>query len=124
MFRRGFFQDSIAWEGLAPRLIEGAKVRYARPFSFADYCGRRYRHGRAYAAKRDPGVILDQGDPACAGFAVRPDGPSAQVCVAIFEFPGGELALGFLQSFSQRPVGRRELMGYVTGRPGDAARLD
>ena len=57
-----FSKTRLLRQGLAPRLIGDAVVLYARPFQFGDYCGRRFRHGRAFAATRTPRVSLVSGD--------------------------------------------------------------
>jgi len=53
-----FSKTRLLGQGLAPELVEDAVVLYARPFAFSDYCRRRFRHGRAYAAARTPRLSL------------------------------------------------------------------
>lgn len=47
-----FSKTRLLEQGLAPKPVEDAVVHYSRRLAFADYCGRRFRHGRAYAAGR------------------------------------------------------------------------
>ena len=49
-----FSKTRLLQQGLSPRCVDDAVVLYARPFHFGNYCGRRFRHGRAYAAARMP----------------------------------------------------------------------
>ena len=53
-----FSKTGLLRQGLFPRLIECAVVLYARPFHFTEYCARRFRHGRAFAAARTPRLPL------------------------------------------------------------------
>jgi hypothetical protein len=120
----GFSKTRLLGEGLAPRLIEGAKVRYARPFSFADYCGRRYRHGRAYAAKRDPALSLTKAIPLALALPFVRTDRVRRYASQYSNFRAASLRWLPAILLAETCWSAGELMGYVTGRPGDAARLD
>lgn len=47
-----FSKTRLLEQGLAPKSVEDAVILYSRHLSFPDYCRRRFRHGRAYAAGR------------------------------------------------------------------------
>lgn len=119
-----FSKTRLLGEGLDPRLVEQARVRYARPYRFADYCGRRFRHGRAYAAKRMPKLSLLKAIPMTLVLpAVRID----RILAHAFQHRQGGLSwLRWFPAilFAETCWSVGELVGYVTGRPGDLARLD
>lgn len=119
-----FSKTRLLGEGLAPKLAEQARVRYARPFGFSDYCGRRFRHGRAYAAKRTPKLSLLKAVPMTL---VLPAVRTSRILAHAFQHRQG--GLSWLRWFpaillAETCWSAGELVGYVTGRPGDPARLD
>ncbi|NUT00292.1 MAG: hypothetical protein HOP96_04900 [Sphingomonas sp.] len=120
----GFSKTRLLDEGLAPKFIGEAVVQYSRPFDFRDYCERRYRHGRSYAAKRTPRR-------------------SRLVTVPMsFVLPFVRTARIVRQSWRHRHLRRAmlrwipvillaetfwsagELAGYVTGRSGNVSEID
>jgi hypothetical protein len=119
-----FSKTRLLGEGLKPKLVEQARVRYARPYRFVDYCGRRFRHGRAYAAKRTPKLSLIKAIPMTLILpAVRTD----RILAHAFQHRQG--GLSWLRWFPSILLAETcwsmgELVGYVTERPGDPARLD
>lgn len=119
-----FSKTRLLVEGLAPRYVEAARVRYARPIRFAEYCGRRFRHGRAFAAKRTPRLSLIKAIPMTLML------PAVRTARVIghswrnpqFRQPCMRWVPAILLAESFWSAG--ELAGYVTGRPGDPSKLD
>ena len=123
-FRDDFSKTRLLGEGLAPRLVEGAKVRYARPLRFGAYCARRYRHGRAYAAKRTPTLSVLKAIPLALAL---PFVRTARIQGSAWQHPqlrGALLRwlLPILLAESCWSLG--ELIGYLTRNPGDQVALD
>lgn len=119
-----FSKTRLLGEGLEPRLVEQARVRYTRPYRFTEYCGRRFRHGRAYAAKRTPKLPLLKSIPMTL---VLPTVRTERIFAHAFrQQTGGLSALRWLPAilFAETCWSAGELVGYLTGRPGDPARLD
>lgn len=111
-------------EGLEPKLVEQARVRYARPYRFTEYCGRRFRHGRAYAAKRTPKVPLLKAIPMTLALpVVRAD----RILVHAWRYKQFRLpCLRRLPAIllAETCWSAGELVGYVTRRAGDESKLD
>lgn len=119
-----FSKTKLLGEGFAPKLVEQARVRYARPYRFAEYCGRRFRHGRAYAAKRTPKLSLLKTIPMTL---VLPAVRTGRILAHASQHRQG--GLSWLRWFPRILIAETcwsagELVGYVTGRPGDPSQLD
>jgi hypothetical protein len=119
-----FSKTRLLQEGLAPKYVEAAVVNYARPFALGDYCRRRFRHGRAYAAERLPRLSLFRAIPLSLALpfvrTVRimrhawrhPELRSASIlCLPAILLAETCWSMG-------------ELGGYVTRRPGILTALD
>lgn len=122
-FGEEFSKTQLLGEGLAPRPVSGAKVRYARPIRFVEYCGRRFRHGRAYAAKRVPAISLVKAVP--LAFAL-PFVRSERVRSHAWRYPDFRSAsLRWLPAIflAETCWSAGELLGYVSRRPGDPCDL-
>ena len=118
-----FSKTRLLGEGLAPRLVETAKVRYARPLEFGEYCARRFRHGRAYAAKRAPRVPLAKAIPLAL---VLPVVRTWRVLSHAWHYPKlRAAALGWLSAIfaAETCWSVGELVGYVTRNPGNPSGL-
>lgn len=118
-----FSKTRLLGEGLAPRLVEAAKVRYARPIEFGEYCARRFRHGRAYAAKRTPKVPAPKAVPLAL---VLPLVRTGRVLKNAWQYPKlRAAALGWLPAIfaAETCWSAGELVGYVTHNPGTPSRL-
>jgi hypothetical protein len=119
-----FSKTRLLGQGLAPEFVENAVVRYARPFAFGDYCRRRFRHGRAYAAARTPRLSLLAALPLSLAL---PFVRAARVARHAWLHKALRLAaLGWLPAIlvAESFWSAGELTGYVTRRPGNAAVLD
>ena len=119
-----FSKTRLLRQGLAPRFIADAVVLYARPFRFADYCGRRFRHGRAFAAARTPRLSPWMAIPMTSALPflrtariVRHAWRRETLRGAVILWLPAILAAETCWSAG-------ELTGYLTRRPGDASDLD
>lgn len=119
-----FSKTRLLRQGFTPKRIDDAVVLYARPFALADYCRRRFRHGRAYAAARTPRLSLVRAVPLAAAL---PFLRSARVLRHAWRHAGLRAAslrwlpaILLVESFWS--VG--ELCGYLTRRPGQLSALD
>jgi hypothetical protein len=119
-----FSKTRLLQRGLSPQLLETAVVLYSRPFRLREYCGRRFRHGRAYAATRTPQLSLFRAVPLTAALPLL---RTARIMrhawrhkplrlPSLRRLPAIILAEGFWSA--------GELAGYVTRRPGDTSALD
>jgi hypothetical protein len=119
-----FSKTRLLQRGLSPQAVEAAVVLYSRQFRLREYCDRRFRHGRAYAAARVPRLSILLAVPLTAALPlVR----AARIIrhawrhkplrlASLRRLPAIILAEGFWS------VG--ELVGYVTRRPGKTSALD
>ncbi|MEO8454770.1 MAG: hypothetical protein ABI454_06395 [Sphingomicrobium sp.] len=119
-----FSKTRLLQQGLAPRLVEDAVALYARPFRFRDYRGRRFRHGRAFAAARTPRLSVTAAVPLTAALPfvrcariVRHAWRHKDLRRASVRWLPAILAAETCWSAG-------ELTGYVTRRLGDASALD
>jgi hypothetical protein len=119
-----FLKTRLLEEGLSPQPAESAVVLYSRQFRLGEYCSRRFRHGRAYAAARTPRVSTFVAVPLTAAL---PFVRTARIIrhawrhkflrlTSLRWLPAIILAEGFWSA--------GELAGYVTRRPGDPSALD
>lgn len=119
-----FSKTRLLGQGLSPRPVDEAVVLYARPFALSDYCGRRYRHGRSYAAKRTPKLPLLKAIPMSLALpAVR----TVRIVRHAWKHPQFRLpSLLWLPAIllAETCWSAGEFAGYVTGRPGDASAID
>jgi hypothetical protein len=119
-----FSKTRLLQRGLSPQLLETAVVLYSRPFRLSEYCGRRFRHGRAYAAARTPRLSILLAVPLTAALPlVR----TARIMRHAWRHQPLRLpslrrlpAIILAESFWSAG----ELAGYVTRRPGDPSALD
>ena len=119
-----FSKTRLLEEGLMPKRVEDAVVLYARSFALQDYCGRRFRHGRSYAAKRTPKLSLLVAIPMT--FAL-PFVRTARILGHAWRHPQFRMAsLRWLPEIflAETCWSAGELVGYVTGEAGDASALD
>jgi hypothetical protein len=119
-----FSKTRLLGQGLAPELVDEAVVLYARPFAIGDYCRRRFRHGRAYAAARTPRLSLLAAIPLSLAL---PFVRTARVVRHGWRHRALRLAaLGWLPAIVIAEIfwSAGELTGYVTREPGNAAALD
>jgi hypothetical protein len=119
-----FSKTRLLRQGLGPQLIDNAVVLYARPFQFAEYCRRRFRHGRAFAATRTPRLSLAT---AILLTAALPFVRTARVMRHAWRHSDLRLAsLGWLPAIFTAETGwsAGELTGYLTPGPGDWSALD
>lgn len=119
-----FSKTRLFRQGLSPQLVESAVVLYARPFRLGEYCARRFRHGRSYAADRTPPLSLIAAIPLVLALPLirtlrvlrhawrHKEVRGAAVCW----LPAILLAESFWSA--------GELAGYVLCTPSDASRLD
>jgi hypothetical protein len=119
-----FSKTRLLRQGLAPRYAEDAVVLYARPFRFGDYCGRRYRHGRAYAATRVPRMSLLKALPQCSALPVVRTARVLHHAWRHKHLRGPSLRWLPLIFVAECCWSAGELSGYVTRRPGSPAALD
>jgi hypothetical protein len=119
-----FSKTRLLQRGLSPQRVEAAVVFYSRSFRLDEYCRRRFRHGRAYAAARTPRLSLFLAAPLTAALPlVR----TARIIRHSWHHKGLRLA-----SLRRLPAiilaesfwSAGELTGYVTRRPGDTSALD
>jgi hypothetical protein len=119
-----FSKTRLLQRGLSPQRVEAAVVLYSRRFRVREYCARRFRHGRAYAAARTPQLSLFLAVPLTAALPfvrttriIRHSWRQKALRVASLHW----LAAIFLaESFWSAG----ELTGYVTRHPGDTSALD
>lgn len=119
-----FSKTRLLRQGLSPRFVEGAVVRYARPFRSGEYCSRRFHHGRAFAAARTPRLSLFIAVPMTA---VLPFVRTARIVRHAWRHESLRAAvLRWLPAIlvAETCWSAGELVGYVTRRPGDASALD
>jgi hypothetical protein len=119
-----FSKTRLLRQGLAPRLIDDAVVLYARPFQLADYCRRRFRHGRAFAATRTPRLFVVT---AILLTSVLPFVRTARVMRHAWRHKDLRRAsVGWLPAIliAETCWSAGELSGYLTRRPGDPSVLD
>lgn len=122
--RDDFSKTRLLGEGLAPRLVDGAKVRYERPLQFGAYCARRFRHGRAFAAKRTPTLPVLRAIPLALAL---PFVRSARILGNTWRHPQLRVAaLRWLPAalLAETCWSAGELIGYLSRKPGDQAALD
>lgn len=128
----GFFKTFMVWRlerelGLAPRGFDDLAVVYRKPFAMRHYAGRRYVHGRCFAACRfdNPGQ-----PPRLICLAFTPLLPLLRL-VRIYR-AAARLA-GMRRAFfrqwprlllSEMAWSAGELMGYAFGGRGFCERLD
>jgi len=121
---KDFSKTRLLRQGFSPRCVEDAVVLYARPYEFQAYCGRRFRHGRAYAATRAPRPSLFIAAPMTAALPlVR----TARVLRHAWRHKQLRLAsLRWLPAIlvAETCWSAGEFAGYVTRQPGDASALD
>lgn len=121
---KDFSKTRLLAQGLSPKRVDEAVVLYARPFHLAEYCGRRFRHGRAYAAKRTPKLSALVAIPMTVALpAVR----TARILRHAWRHR--HLRLPSVRWFpaillAETCWSAGEMVGYVTGRAGDPSRLD
>lgn len=119
-----FSKTRLLQAGLSPQSVETAVVLYSRQLRLGEYCGRRFRHGRAYAAARVPRLSLFVAVPLTAALpfvrtarVVRHSWRHKPLRLASLRWlPAILLAESFWSA--------GELTGYVTRRPGDMFALD
>lgn len=118
-----FSKTRLLGEGLAPKPVEGAKVQYARAFRLADYCWRRFRHGRAYAAKRTPKLPLVEAIPLSF---VLPFVRTGRVLGHARRYGQASTWLGWMPAIfiAETCWSAGELTGYTTRHAGDESKLD
>ena len=103
--------------------VEASIVRYARPFNLGEYCARRFRHGRAFAAKRTPKVPVPKAVPLAL---VLPVVRTARVLGNAWHYPKlRAAALGWLPAIfvAETCWSAGELVGYLTRNPGNPSGL-
>jgi hypothetical protein len=121
---RDFSKTRLFQQGLSPQALETAVVLYSRQFRLGEYCGRRFRHGRAYAAARTPRVSMLLAVPLTAAL---PFVRTARIMGHAWRHKGFRLAsLLWLPAIilAESFWSTGELIGYVTRRPGDTSALD
>ena len=121
---RSFSKTRLLQEGLAPKCVPDAIVLYARPFALGDYCRRRFRHGRAYAAARSPRVPLAK---AFALSAVLPFVRTSRVVRHAWrdkELRSASLRLLPTILLAETCWSAGELIGYITRQSGTPSALD
>ena len=119
-----FSKTRLLGEGLSPKPIEDAVVLSSRPFSLLEYCSRRFRHGRSYAAKRTPKLSLLVAIPMTL---VLPFVRTARILRHAWRHPQFRLpSLRWLPHIliAETCWSAGELAGYATGNPGDSSALD
>ena len=119
-----FSKTRLLQKGLSPQWVDDAVVLYARPLRRRDYRGRRFRHGRAYAAARTPPLSMWIAIPLTAALPVI---RTTRIVRHAWRHKSLRLAAlrwlpAILLAESRWSAG--ELAGYLTGRPGDASALD
>jgi hypothetical protein len=119
-----FSKTRLLRDGLSPHFMEDAVVLYARPFQLREYCGRRFRHGRAYAAARTPRLSPFIAIP--LSFAL-PFVRTVRIVGHVWRH--GALRITSLRWLPAILVAETcwsagELTGYVTRRAGDPSALD
>lgn len=119
-----FSKTRLLEQGLSPRLVEKAVVLYARQFALRNYCGRRFRHGRAYAAARTPRLSLIVAVPMTAAL---PFVRTARILRHAWRHKQLRFAsLRWLPEIllAESCWSAGELAGYVIRRPGPPSALD
>jgi hypothetical protein len=121
---KDFSKTRLLRQGFSPRPVEDAIVLYARPYEFQAYCGRRFRHGRAYAAARTPRPSLILIVPMTVAL---PFVRTARILRHAWRHK--ELRLASLRWLPEILVAETcwsagEFAGYLTRRPGDISALD
>ncbi len=119
-----FSKTRLVLQGLAPRRVEDAIVIYDRPFDFDQYCGRRFRHGRAYAAARSPRLSLFAALPLTA---VLPLVRTGRILRHAWRHRGMRVAsLRWLPAimFAEIFWSAGELAGYIGRIPSDSSAID
>lgn len=119
-----FSKTKLLGQGLAPNRVENAVVLYARPFELGEYCKRRFRHGRAYAAARTPQLSLLRAAPLSV---VLPFIRTARVLRQAWRHQalrGASLRWLPVILLAESFWSAGELTGYFTRRPGDPSALD
>jgi hypothetical protein len=119
-----FSKTRLLQQGLSPHAVETAVVLYSRQLRLGEYCGRRFRHGRAYAAARTPRLSLLIAIPLTAALPVV---RTTRIMRHAWRHKPLRLAAlrrlpAILLAESCWSAG--ELTGYVTRRPGDTSALD
>jgi hypothetical protein len=119
-----FSKTRLLQHGLSPLPVETAVVLYSRQLRLGDYCGRRFRHGRAYAAARTPRLSILLAVPLTAALPlVR----TTRIIGHAWRYKALRLAsLRWLPAIflAESFWSAGELIGYVTRRPGDTSALD
>jgi hypothetical protein len=119
-----FSKTRLLQQGLSPQPVEAAAVLYSRRFRLGEYCGRRFRHGRAYAAARTPRLSLLLAVPLTAALPLI---RTARIIRQAWRHKPLRLAsLRWLPAIlvAESFWSAGELTGYVTRRPGDTSALD
>lgn len=119
-----FSKTRLLEHGLAPKPIEDAVILYSRRLTFSDYCGRRFRHGRAYAAGRTARLARPM---LIALTAALPLVRAARVARHAWRHKALRLpTLYWLPAIllAETFWSAGELTGYVTRRGGDLSALD
>jgi hypothetical protein len=119
-----FSKTRLLGQGLSPRFVEDGVVLYARSFRFPNYCGRRFRHGRAYAAARLPRLSIFVAIPLSAALPFARTMRVLRHAWRLDALRGASLRWlpAILAAETCWSVG--ELTGYVTRRPGDPSSLN
>lgn len=120
----GFSKTRLLQQGLTPKYVPDAVIHYARPFALGDYCRRRFRHGRAYAASRIPRLALVRALPLSVALPFVRTARVLRHAWRHKELRGDGLVSlpAILTAETYWSLG--ELTGYVTRRPGELSRLD
>jgi hypothetical protein len=119
-----FSKTRLLRQGLSPQPVEAAVVLYSRRFRLGEYCGRRFRHGRAYAAARTPRLSLLLAVPLTAALPLI---RTARIIRQAWRHKPLRLAsLRWLPAIivAESFWSAGELTGYVTRQEGDASALD
>ena len=120
----GFSKTRLLQQGLSPKYVADAVVQYARPFALGDYCRRRFRHGRAYAASRIPRVALVRALPLSLMLPLVRTARVLRHAWRHQELRGARLVSLPAIFVAETCWSLGELTGYVTRRPGELSRLD
>jgi len=121
---RDFSKTRLLQQGLSPQAVEAAVVLYSRQFRLGEYCGRRFRHGRAYAAARIPRLSILLAVPLTAAL------PLVRTARIIRQgWRHKPLRLASLRWLPEILVAETcwsagELTGYVSRSGGDSSALD
>ena len=119
-----FSKTSLLQEGLSPRFLEDAAALYARRNRFGEYCRRRFRHARAYAATRSPRLSLLQAVPLSIALPFVRTGRVLRHAFRLKKLRGAGLRLLPAIFLAETCWSAGEFVGYLTRRPGNLAALD